>query len=124
MSDCSRIEWTQATWNPTTGCDRISPGCDHYYALTLARRLKVMGSPKYQTDGDPRTSGPSARPINPDWVRAIRDTTQACGVAFFHKQWGGPHPHRSGRLLDGRTWYQTPAQPDDPAAELGEVARG
>jgi protein gp37 len=46
------------TWNPTTGCDRISPGCDHCYALTLARRLKAMGQPKYQNDGDPRTSGP------------------------------------------------------------------
>jgi len=52
------IEWTDATWNPTTGCDRVSPGCDHCYALTLAARLKGMGSPKYQNDGDPRTSGP------------------------------------------------------------------
>ena len=54
----SRIEWTEATWNPTTGCDRTSPGCDHCYALTLAKRLKAMGQAKYQNDGDPRTSGP------------------------------------------------------------------
>lgn len=59
------IEWTAAddgtpgkVWNPTTGCDRISTGCDRCYALTLAKRLKGMGSPKYQNDGDPRTSGP------------------------------------------------------------------
>ena len=52
------IEWTEVTWNPTTGCDRISPGCDHCYALTLAKRLKAMGAEKYQNDGDPRTSGP------------------------------------------------------------------
>jgi len=58
MSDSSKIEWTEATWSPTTGCDRISPGCDNCYALTLARRLKAMGSAKYQADGDPRTSGP------------------------------------------------------------------
>jgi len=58
MADKSSIEWTEATWNPTTGCDRVSPGCDHCYALTLAKRLKGMGSAKYQTDGDPRTSGP------------------------------------------------------------------
>jgi len=58
MSSRSRIEWTETTWNPTTGCDRITAGCDHCYALTLARRLKSMGSAKYQTDGDPRTSGP------------------------------------------------------------------
>jgi protein gp37 len=58
MSSRSRIEWTETTWNPTTGCDRISAGCDNCYALTLAKRLKAMGSAKYQTDGDPRTSGP------------------------------------------------------------------
>lgn len=58
MAANSSIEWTEATWNPTTGCDRISVGCDNCYALTLAKRLKAMGSAKYQTDGDPRTSGP------------------------------------------------------------------
>jgi protein gp37 len=251
MSDRSRIEWTQATWNPTTGCDRISPGCDHCYALTLAKRLKAMGSPKYQADGHPVTSGPGfavqthpaalavphrwrtgrivfvdsmsdllharvpesfirdvfavmaatprhtyqlltkrstrlrrladrrdwpanvwvgvsvesaaqlhrvddlravpaavrfisaepllgpltpgldltgigwvitggesgthARPLDLDWVRAIRDTTQAAGVAFFHKQHGGPSPKATGRTLDGRTWDQTPT-PTPPAA--------
>lgn len=58
MGDHSTIEWTEATWNPTTGCDRISRGCDNCYALTLAKRLKAMGQPRYQQDGDPRTSGP------------------------------------------------------------------
>ena len=57
MADKSAIEWTEATWNPTTGCDRISPGCDNCYALTLAKWLKAMGQQKYQNDGDPRTSG-------------------------------------------------------------------
>lgn len=58
MADRSAIEWTEATWNPVTGCDRVSTGCDHCYAMTLAKRLKAMGSAKYQNDGDPRTSGP------------------------------------------------------------------
>jgi protein gp37 len=58
VSTATRIEWTEVTWNPTTGCDRISPGCDHCHALTLAKRLKAMGQAKYQRDGDPRTSGP------------------------------------------------------------------
>jgi protein gp37 len=58
VSAGSGIEWTQATWNPTTGCDRISSGCDNCYALALAGRLKAMGSAKYQTDGHPATSGP------------------------------------------------------------------
>jgi protein gp37 len=58
VADGSAIEWTEATWNPTTGCDRISVGCDNCYALTLSKRLKAMGNAKYQTDGDSRTSGP------------------------------------------------------------------
>jgi protein gp37 len=58
------IEWTQApgykgeTWNPVTGCDRVSPGCAHCYALDLAAKLKRWGQPRYQRDGDPKTSGP------------------------------------------------------------------
>lgn len=52
------IEWTDESWNPTTGCDRVSPGCARCYALALAARLKAMGQPRYQNDGDPKTSGP------------------------------------------------------------------
>jgi len=67
VGDHSGIEWTEATWNPTTGCDRTSPGCDNCYALTLSKRLKAMGQAKYQTDGDPRTSGPGfGLTIHPD----------------------------------------------------------
>jgi len=58
MSIGSKIEWCTATWSPTTGCDKVSPGCDHCYAMTMAKRLKGMGQAKYQNDGDPRTSGP------------------------------------------------------------------
>lgn len=60
-----------ATWNPTTGCDTVSPGCDHCYALVFAKRLKAMGSPGYQRDGDPRTSGPGfALTLHPDRLDA------------------------------------------------------
>lgn len=58
MADKSAIEWTEATWNPVTGCSQTSPGCDNCYALALARRLKAMGNPRYQLDGDARHSGP------------------------------------------------------------------
>lgn len=58
MGDKTSIEWADATWNPVTGCDRISAGCDNCYALTLAARLKRMGAVNYQNDGDPRSSGP------------------------------------------------------------------
>jgi len=47
MGSNSSIEWTEATWNPVTGCSKISAGCRHCYAETLARRLKAMGQPNY-----------------------------------------------------------------------------
>jgi protein gp37 len=73
MGDHSAIEWTEATWNPTTGCDKTSPGCDNCYALALAKRLKAMGQPKYQNDGDLRTSGPGfALTVHPDALNIPR----------------------------------------------------
>ena len=47
MAQLSEIEWTDATWNPVTGCDRVSYGCKHCYAERMARRLKAMGQPRY-----------------------------------------------------------------------------
>lgn len=44
----SRIEWTKATWNPITGCDKISPGCKHCYADRMSKRLQAMGVDKYK----------------------------------------------------------------------------
>jgi protein gp37 len=103
VSTATRIEWTEVTWNPTAGCDRISPGCDHCYALTLAKRLKAMGQPKYQRDGDPRTSGPGfgvtmhadvlAEPLR--WrrprkvfVNSMSDVGHACvGRSFVARTW-------------------------------------
>src|SRR5262245_64339996 len=41
------IEWTTATWNPLTGCTKISPGCAHCYAERMSNRLKLMGQPNY-----------------------------------------------------------------------------
>lgn len=53
-------------------------------------------------------SGPGARPMDQDWVRSIRDQCVAAGVAFHFKQWGGVVKKRSGRVIDGRTWDETP----------------
>lgn len=47
MGTKSSIEWTESTWNPLTGCTRISPGCKHCYAERLATRLQAMGQPNY-----------------------------------------------------------------------------
>ena len=48
MSDQTSIEWTDATWNSVTGCQKISPGCKNCYAARLAPRLQAMGNPRYE----------------------------------------------------------------------------
>jgi protein gp37 len=52
MSDRSTIEWTNATWNPITGCTRVSPGCDHCYALTFAERFRGVPNHPYEQGFD------------------------------------------------------------------------
>jgi len=54
-------------------------------------------------------SGPGARPMKHEWVLEIREQCAHSGVPFFFKQWGGPNKHRTGRLLEGRTWDEMPA---------------
>src|SRR5437763_9026279 len=54
MSDRSRIEWTQATWNPVTGCDKVSPGCAHCYAETFAERWRGIPGHAYEQGFDLR----------------------------------------------------------------------
>jgi protein gp37 len=230
------IEWTDSTWNPLTGCTKISPGCDHCYAERMARRLRAMGQPNYAAgfrlalhehaleiplgwkrpqnvfvnsmsdlfhQGVPEEfiakvfevmgrahwhrfqiltkrsarlaslsarlpwhpnvwmgvsvesrehacridhlravpaavrflslepllgalpqldlegihwvvlggeSGPGARPLAPEWVLDVRDQCLAARVPFFFKQWGGVHRRRAGRVLEGRTWDETPVR--------------
>lgn len=234
MSIDSGIEWTDATWNPVTGCTKVSPGCKHCYAERLAHRLRAMGNRRYargfavtlQPDQltlplawrRPRRifvnsmsdlfheaipdeylrrvfdvmatahwhvfqiltkrsarlaamardlpwspnvwqgvsvenarytsriahlrevpaavrflsvepllgpiprlplvgiqwvivggeSGGGRRPVDPSWVRDIRDQCIAARVPFFFKQWGGRTPKAAGRVLDGRTWDELP----------------
>ncbi|WP_433015065.1 DUF5131 family protein [Kribbella sp. CA-294648] len=81
MATGSAIEWTEATWNPVTGCDRVAAGCDNCYALTLSKRLKAMGASKYQADGSPVTSGPGF------------------GVTLHHDSLGQPYRWRGSRVI-------------------------
>ena len=48
MATRTTIEWTEMTWNPVTGCTKISPGCKHCYAERMAHRLQAMGNPRYR----------------------------------------------------------------------------
>lgn len=235
MADKSSIEWTDATWNPVTGCTEVSPGCDHCYARVFAERFRGVPGHPYEQGFDLRLwperlevpfkwkksrrifvnsmsdlfhqqvpdeyifqvfdvmgradhhvfqvltkrsarlaklapqlslpphiwigvsvetlryqwrvdhlrqvpaqirfisaepllgslneldltnihwliaggeSGPGHRPCDPVWVRELRDLSQAQGVAFFFKQWGGHRPKAHGRELDGRFWDEYPS---------------
>jgi protein gp37 len=221
----SHIEWTDATWNPVTGCTKISPACKFCYAERLANRLQAMGQQNYRNgfnvtlqphmiehplrwrqprrvfvnsmsdlfhddvpasfilqvfDVMKRASwhqyqvltkrserlldlnqvldwrqhylfridhlrktgahikflsvepllgslrklnlrgidwaivggdfGPGARPMDPEWVREIRDRCLRARVPFFFKQWGGVFKVRNGRTLDSRLWDEMPVQ--------------
>ncbi|HYY28631.1 MAG TPA: DUF5131 family protein [Chthoniobacterales bacterium] len=55
-----------------------------------------------------RRIGTGARPVDPEWVREIRDLCQDQNVPFFFKQWGGVFKKRTGRVLDGRVWEEFP----------------
>lgn len=48
----SKIEWTDTTWSPVTGCTQITPGCAGCYAKTMSHRLKAMGQDKYRNAFD------------------------------------------------------------------------
>src|SRR5262245_44113842 len=54
VSDKSKIEWTDATWNPVRGCDKISPGCQHCYAATFAERFRGVSGHPYEQGFDLR----------------------------------------------------------------------
>jgi protein gp37 len=56
-------------------------------------------------------SGPGARPLDPEWVRGLRDRCRDASVPFFFKQWGGVRKGKTGRLLDGRTHDEIPVRP-------------
>jgi protein gp37 len=68
-------------------------------------------------------SGRGARPMDPGWVRSIRDQCRAADVAFFFKQWGGVRKGRAGRELDGATHDQVPPRPFRPMPSSAERRR-
>jgi protein gp37 len=257
MTTRSRIEWTQHTWNPVTGCTNVSPGCKNCYARVFAQRLKAMGVPGYERGfavtlqperlreplkrrtpthyfvnsmsdlfheqvpfpfvdgvldviraaphhqfqiltkradrmleyfgrrqapsnawlgvsvenrkhGVPRIaplvkiksairflsvepliadpgrlplrgihwvivggeSGRGARPMNPVWVRKVRDQCNEAGVPFFFKQWGAwgsdgvrRSKKANGRSLDGKLWSELPPTTSEHAGEQPHVRR-
>ncbi|MBS4013030.1 MAG: DUF5131 family protein [Bacteroidetes bacterium] len=82
----SKIEWTESTWNPITGCTKISAGCKFCYAEVMARRC----------------------PINEEWVLDIKEQCQNAKVAFYFKQWGGTNKKKAGKMLNGKMYMEMP----------------
>ena len=67
----STIEWTHATWNPVTGCEKISPGCKNCYAERMSERLRLMGQPNYR-NGFAVTLQPHMLEVPLGWKRPQR----------------------------------------------------
>jgi protein gp37 len=86
MAGPSSIEWTEATWNPVTGCTKISAGCKHCYAERMAFRLKAMGKPQY-ANGFKLTLQPEALGIPLRW-RGPRTIFVNSMSDLFHKDVG------------------------------------
>ncbi len=79
----TKIEWTDKSWNPITGCTKVSEGCVHCYAETMTRRLKSMGQVKYENGFDVRTHDNALKePLQ--WKRPC--TIFVCSMSdLFHK---------------------------------------
>jgi len=84
VAEKSAIEWTDATWNPVTGCTKVSPGCKHCYAERLANRLRAMGNARYK-NGFELTLHPDVleRPLR--WRRPRRIFVNSMSD-LFHEQ--------------------------------------
>src|SRR5882672_4440289 len=86
MAGLSLIEWTEATWNPVTGCSKISAGCKHCYAERMSRRLKAMGKRQY-VDGFKLTLQPDMLEIPTRW-RSPRTIFVNSMSDLFHEDVG------------------------------------
>ena len=117
----SFVEWTENIWLGTSVENSdVQHRVNHLQAtpaktrflsveplLGPVARLPLKGIGWVIVGGE---SGPGARPMSAEWVRKIRDRCVKYHVPFFFKQWGGPNKKKTGRLLDGETWDQTPLQ--------------
>ncbi|MEZ4393756.1 MAG: phage Gp37/Gp68 family protein [Polyangiales bacterium] len=104
MGAGSSIEWTEATWNPLTGCDKISPGCKHCYAERMAVRLKAMGVANY-ANGFDLTLHESALQIPLGW-RQPRTIFVNSMSDLFHKDVPLSFIQRVFDVIQRSHWHQ------------------
>jgi protein gp37 len=104
MAGNSPIEWTDATWNPVTGCDKISPGCKHCYAERMAKRLQAARNPNYK-NGFELTLQPQmlSRPL--EW-RKPKNIFVNSMSDLFHDDVPLEYIQRVFDVMNQATWHQ------------------
>ena len=103
MAIGSKIEWTDATWNPVTGCNKVSPGCKLCYAERMSRRLKATGMSKYR-NGFEVTWHPDALEIPLRW-RKPRSIFVNSMSDLFHHQVPDQFVHDVFSVMDQANWH-------------------
>jgi len=104
MAQGSTIEWTNATWNPVTGCTKISPGCKHCYAERMAHRLQAMGVHQYRNAFD-LTLQPDSLEIPLRWRQPRRIFVNSMSD-LFHKDVPFEFVGRVFRVMESASWHQ------------------
>lgn len=104
MATNSSIEWTESTWNPVTGCTKISPGCKNCYAKRMAERLKLMGQPNY-AKGFELTLQPQALELPLRWKKPQRIFVNSMSD-LFHKDVPLEFIQRVFEVMGRAHWHQ------------------
>jgi protein gp37 len=104
MATNSHIEWTEATWNPVTGCDKVSPGCAHCYAERMAKRLKAMGQSNY-AHGFELTLQPQMLELPLRWKRSKRVFVNSMSD-MFHVDVPLEFIQRAFDVMGRANWHQ------------------
>lgn len=103
MGDKSQIEWTDASWNPTTGCSKVSPGCKNCYAERLALRLQRMSSPKYKA-GFKFTLQPSALELPLQWKEPRKIFVNSMSD-LFHEDMPEEYLRQCFEVMEKADWH-------------------
>ncbi len=104
MATNSPIEWTDATWNPVTGCTKVSPGCKHCYAERLARRLRAMGQENY-SNGFELTLQPQMLELPLRWKTPKRIFVNSMSD-LFHKDVPTEYIKQVFEVMRRAHWHQ------------------
>jgi len=104
MGAGSKIEWTESTWNPVTGCTKVSPGCKHCYAERMAMRLKAMGQANY-ADGFKLTLQERALALPLSWKRPQIIFVNSMSD-LFHKDVPDEYIFRVFEVMRRADWHQ------------------